>query len=388
VSSDSDSEKFLDAAKGLTPLLFESAEEADRSGHLSEVVVEALRAAGLLTLQVPRFLGGADVDIRTAFNVYRELGHGCGSSAWVAMILSGGSLITSLFPLQAREEIWSTDSRAAVCSQLPSTGTAHQVRGGMVVSGRWPTVSGVHQSQWAIVRVSTAEGHEEDADSRLALLPLSEASIEDTWHVTGLRATGSDTVVFEDQFVPDHRLSPLLTTASTGDGVDRPRESLHKSVIFTAINLTVVAPLLGMAEEALALVLKELGPAASGEARKKPSRGSLASVQFAVADAASLIDTARLHIDRALDDVEHHVDTQAVLDPTRRARVRMDAGTAAKSLREAVRLLLATAGSGGFLLANPVQRMWRDLEIGSTHVVIAPDPARTNYGQALLGLSQ
>ena len=42
----------------------------------------------------------------------------------------------------------------------------------------------------------------------LALMPMSELTIEDTWFVAGMKGTGSNTIVAKDVFVPEHRFLP------------------------------------------------------------------------------------------------------------------------------------------------------------------------------------
>jgi 3-hydroxy-9,10-secoandrosta-1,3,5(10)-triene-9,17-dione monooxygenase len=373
-------QRHLAKARDLVPLLREHAAEADRIGHLPDAVTKALRDAGFFALQAPRRFGGHEADFRTAFETYAELGRGCGSSSWLAMILSGGSFMASLLDERARKELWGDDSRTGVCSQLTSIGTARVTKGGLLVSGRWQPMSGAHQSEWAIVAVSATEG------VSLALLPMTGASIETTWQVTGLRATGSDTVVFDSAFVPDHRLISVDKMTNVGYGADHPDEPLYGATVITALTVTLVGPLLGMGEAALEYTLERLGAASPGATARNPGRADSSSVQSAVADAASLIDTARLRIYRALGDVEHGIGTRAQLDPLVRARVHMDVGTAAKSIREAVGLLLTAVGTGGFALSSPMQRIWRDLEIALRHATISPDLNRESYGRALLGL--
>jgi 3-hydroxy-9,10-secoandrosta-1,3,5(10)-triene-9,17-dione monooxygenase len=359
-------------------LLAEHAGEADRLGRLPEAVTRRLREAGFLSLCVPRRSGGPEARFRTAFEVYAALGRGCGSSAWVAMILSGGCFMAALYGERAREEVWGADPRVTVCSHLTIVGTARPAEGGVVISGRWAPMSGMHQSDWAIVAVSAGEGTE---DSDLALLPLSAGTIENTWQVAGMRATGGDTLVYEEVFVPDHRVISRGKMLSGGYSGAFPDEPLYGATVITALTLTVVAPLLGMAEAALASTLEKLGDTA-----KSPRRADSATVQLAVAEAASLIDTARLRLYRALDDVERGIETQTQLDPPTQARAGMDAGTAARSIREAVNLLLTAVGTAGFAQTNALQRIWRDVEVAVRHATIAPDLAREHYGRTLLGI--
>lgn len=67
------------------------------------------------------------------------------------------------------------------------------------------------------------------------------------------------------------------------------------------------------------------------------------------------------------------------------SRVRSDIATAATRCRQAVGLLLNVAGAGSFAQANPLQRIWRDLEIISRHGLVNVDIGREIYGRALLG---
>jgi 3-hydroxy-9,10-secoandrosta-1,3,5(10)-triene-9,17-dione monooxygenase len=46
---------------------------------------------------------------------------------------------------------------------------------------------------------------EDHPDMRLYLVPVSELKQEDTWYCAGLSATGSNTAVLDDVFVPEHR---------------------------------------------------------------------------------------------------------------------------------------------------------------------------------------
>ncbi len=353
----------------------EHAGEADRSGRLSETVAVALRDAGFLSLQVPRALKGPGADFRTAFEVYTELGRGCGSSGWLAMVLSGGSYMAALLGELARQEIWGVDPGAVVASRLPAAGTGRIVDGGLVVSGRWWPTSGVHHSEWAMVAVAT----DADADLALAVVPTAAGSTEQTWDVTGLRATGSDTVVFDEVFVPEHRVLSLTRMVVGGCAQDHPDEPLCAAAVVPALTVTLVAPLLGMGLAALEHAQEQL----SAPARRAEST----SVQHAVADAASLVDSARMFLLRALDDVEAGIARRAQPGKLVQARIQMDAAMAARNLREAVRHLVTALGSASFSTAGPVQRIWRDMEVALSHTNIAPDPNREAYGKALLGLT-
>jgi hypothetical protein len=51
-------------------------------------------------------------------------------------------------------------------------------------------------------------------------------------------------------------------------------------------------------------------------------------------------------------------------------------------------ILLTIAGAGSFAEANPLQRMWRDLNTASRHAVISPGIATEVYGRTMLGITE
>jgi 3-hydroxy-9,10-secoandrosta-1,3,5(10)-triene-9,17-dione monooxygenase len=382
-------------ARDLVPLLRANSLAAEKLGRLPTEIAETLREAGFFTLQQPRSLGGLEAGPRTTLDVYRELGRGSGSAAWVSMILSGSAYAASLFGERARDEVWGPDPLAAVCSRFIPGGTSRAVAGGVVVSARYQPLSGVHHAGWVLggVPMVTATGpaagpaglagSSTAADSLLVLVPISDVTIVNTWQVAGMQGTGSDTVVLEEVFVPNHRIISLATLFGGGYAANHPTERLAAASVRSFVAVTTIGPLLGMAETALEQTLAGLRDSGSAAAagRSEPR------IRLAVGRAASLIDTAILHAYRAADDVEEGIRSGEQLSPALHARIRMDIGTAAQRTREAVNLLLDAGGPRSFSLSNPVQQIWRNIETASRHTLLAPDRALDFYVDDLLGPS-
>ena len=55
-------------------------------------------------------------------------------------------------------------------------------------------------------------------------------------------------------------------------------------------------------------------------------------------------------------------------------------------LRRGVDTLINVAGAGSFASASPLQRYWRDLEVGSRHAFLATNVALETYGRGLFDL--
>ena len=73
---------LVQRAQELTGFLAQQAPEADELRRLPDAVVDALRAAELLSLGPPAALGGHGVDLDVMLEVGYVLGRGCTSTAW------------------------------------------------------------------------------------------------------------------------------------------------------------------------------------------------------------------------------------------------------------------------------------------------------------------
>jgi 3-hydroxy-9,10-secoandrosta-1,3,5(10)-triene-9,17-dione monooxygenase len=111
------------------------------------------------------------------------------------------------------------------------------------------------------------------------------------------------------------------------------------------------------------------------DVRKAPS------MQLELAEAATLIETALLHVRRWCDDIAD----AARAGEDKRAQMRMDLGYAMRRCREAVGLLLNVQGASAFAESNPMQRICRDLEMASRHGLLAGEIPQEIYGRALVG---
>ncbi|HEY3870073.1 MAG TPA: acyl-CoA dehydrogenase family protein [Actinocrinis sp.] len=389
---DSD-ETLLAEAERLTGLLQANAAETERRGRLPDENANALRAAGFFTLQAPRRYGGRAAGLREVFEVYTALARGCPSSSWVSMILSGSALVASHFDDRARAEVWGEDPRAAVCSSFIPGGAAQAERGGVRISGRWQPMSGVYESQWTIVTTAVRDEHGAALVPHVALVPMGEASIDRTWHVAGLQGTGSETVVLQEVFVPEHRLLSMPKLLESGYAAEHPDEPLCIAPVLSLLAITTVAPVLGMAEAVLRQVKDSLDERMAAVSVSDSGAGASASagsadfraVQLGYADAVSLLDLARLSAERAIRDVEHGIQAAEQLDLYTRARIRVDVATAARYARDAVDRALSLNGSRSFANDNPLQRFWRDMEIATRHVLMSQERSHDLYAQVLFG---
>ncbi|MBS2533453.1 acyl-CoA dehydrogenase family protein [Catenulispora sp. NF23] len=370
------------AAK-LLPRIADNAERTDRERRVVEENIEALAGAGLLSVLQPARYGGLQTDMRTCLEVSREIARACGSTAWSATLLNVCSWYVGLFPGQAQNDVWAEDPTTRVAGVLAPTGTAVQADGGFVVTGRWSPASGSAHARWAIVGVLRGSGA--DAEPGMVLIPMAELTVEDTWFVTGMRGTASNTLVAEGVFVPGHR---YLSSPEAVEGrypTPHTEEAVYRSAFVPVSALVLAGPQLGLAQAALDLVVAK-APRRTMTYTFYDSQAVAPTSQLAIAQAASLIDSAQLHAYRAAAEIDEAAANGGYPDYDARARMRMDTGVATVNAREAIRILVSVHGAGSFAEANPLQRIWRDSETGSRHAIINPEVSTDLYGKSLLGI--
>ena len=78
------------------------------------------------------------------------------------------------------------------------------------MTGRWSYASGAHFATWVALSGVVTDETGGVVEAVMGFAPASELIMEDTWHTTGMRGTGSNTWLGEDIFVPDHRLVSMI----------------------------------------------------------------------------------------------------------------------------------------------------------------------------------
>ncbi|MEU6672457.1 acyl-CoA dehydrogenase family protein [Streptomyces sp. NPDC046727] len=373
-------------AAALVELLRRNAARTDQDRCVAPENIAALDGAGLFSLTVPQRLGGHQARIRTLVQVGAELGRGCGSTAWTTSLINISGWLIGLYPQRTQREVYAQDPGTRACAVLPPHGTGRTTDAGTVVSGRWSFASGCLHARWALLGMTLTGEHGERRDQALALVPMNQLTIEDTWHVAGMRGTGSNTLTADDVVVPAHRILSVTQALQGTYPTEFKDEALYRAAFVPTLALSLAGPLLGLARGAMELVLASLATGRGISHTHYAQACEAPSTQMQLAEAASLIDTATLHLMRAADDVDNWAASGPCMPLVNRTRARMDIGTVARCSREALDLLLNVHGARSFAEDSPLQRMWRDLETGTRHAMINPAIATEMYGRALLGI--
>jgi len=367
------------------PILDRNADQAEVERRIPQENIDALGAAGAFRVMTPRRFGGYEMTIREKLEVSAAVAESCGSTAWVVALTNVCNWMAGTLGDQAQQDIWGENPDARVAGVLNPSDAVRKVDGGYEISGKWPWASGSLHADWALVGIVVPDESGQPVDQALAFLPQSDYTIEDTWFVAGMKGTGSNTIVAENVFVPEHRLVSTIRAIDNEYPTEHKDEALYRSSFIPVLTLILAGAQLGFGRAALKFV-KETAPRRGISYTKFERQTDSTAFQLQVAHAAMLIDTAHLHVFRAAADIDDAAAHGEKLSYERRARVRYDTAYAVNRIREAIDLLLSAHGASSFALISPLQRIWRDSNTAGRHAVIDPLVNQEIYGKALLGI--
>ncbi|MEX3581664.1 MAG: acyl-CoA dehydrogenase family protein [Burkholderia sp.] len=378
-------EQLIEKAADVADVLAEESRAADTERRLTDRAVAAMTEAGLMRLFTPRRLGGYEARPSTLFEVCYALGRGCCSASWVASVLNMGNYMIAHFPEKTQDEVWAgnRDTRTALII-APSRAQVERVDGGVVVTGEWGYASGSLHTEWigALITKGVDPG---DETINFVLMPTRELEIRDTWHITGMRGTGSNTVVANRLFIPRHRVTAYAPIVTGKSRLLSEPHRLYSGAFSGLLSLGLLGPQLGAIEAALQLVRDQAHERRVASSTFK-SQAVSPSFQTAIAEASLTIDGARLHARRIVETVEHHALAGTLPDEIMRSRFRMESTRVTQMCREAIDRLMTAYGSAAFMESNPLQLIWRDLNVASRHAGFGMGIPQLVYGRALVGL--
>lgn len=374
-------------ARGLHPLIRAHAQTAEDDRRVCDTVLQAINDAGLFRIAVPKRYGGYGANFRTCIDAVAEIGRADGGTGWTAGLINVCTWFATLFSDKAQDEVFGTAPDARACAVFTMPKRCERVSGGFRVSGEWAYASGSYFVHWCVLGVKVGERADGTPIPALALIPFSDLALKDTWQVTAMRATGSNTLVAEDIFVPDYRILTFDNLATENYASTRKDEPNDRASFVPVAEIMLDGPIVGLARAAIDLTQEKAGSKFVAYTVFKEARQSAAH-QIKLAEAACDADLAHLLVARACADIDKAALYKERLANVTRARIRMDTGHAAKLARDAINRLLSVNGASSFALANPLQRIWRDCEMGSRHALVLPEVASLIYGRVLFGVNE
>jgi alkylation response protein AidB-like acyl-CoA dehydrogenase len=362
--ADAEPADWLGRARRLAESFAAAAGELDASGEYPAANFAGLHAEGLVNLVSTPAHGGAGASLALAHRIIAEIARGEPSTALILSMhyVSLLSIRTGRrWPAEvARAVLASGQQGPALINALqvepeagsPSYGTlprtlARKTPEGWRVSGRKRYATGGALLHWYLVLAVTDE-----AEPRLGSFVIGHRSpgthIEPTWNTTGMRATNSHDVVFEDVLVPEGWVLDLAPT-SLGRRIDAQQWAWFMVLIGSVYH--------GIARAARDEVLAFAASFTPGSLGAPLA--SLPLIQDQLGEIEVLLEAG----DRLLDSVARDADAGR------------DSGNAPAQIRHvvlenAIRVVdiaLRIAGNTGISRDHPLERHHRNVLCGRTH---------------------
>ncbi|HEY1298893.1 MAG TPA: acyl-CoA dehydrogenase family protein [Stellaceae bacterium] len=313
-----------------------------------------LKERGVLAAFIPAELGGGGASYAEICEMLRRLGRHCSSTA---LALSMHTHLAAALVWRWRRDPQAVEAflkrvageqlvliSTAASDWLNGSGRAERVDGGWRVTGRKIFGSGVPAGDFLI---TGAVYDDPEAGATVLHFPLSLQAdgvrVLDTWHVMGMRATGSHDVAIEGAFVPESAVS-----------LRRPQGKWH-----LALHLGVMMALpiiygvyLGIAEAARDLALR----------RARERARNSADLCYLVGEMENTLSAARLaHADMVT------IAASAEPGPETTNRIAINRTLVGRAVLGAVEKAIEVAGGTALYRDVGLERLFRDVQAARYH---------------------
>ncbi len=327
----------------------------DQLGSFVEENYNDLKAHGFFIALVPESLGGLGISHREFCDHIRIIGQYCGSTA---LSLSMHSHLVSANVWKFKKGKGGADVLKKVVEKelvlistgardwLESNGEMIKVENGYLVSGKKFFAS---QSAYGHVAVTSAPYHDPKAGWQVLHfgIPLSNKGVTvlSDWDTMGMRGTGSNTIQFDQVFVPEEAIA-----------LRRPQGEFHP---FWNVVLTVAMPLIMSAYLGIAQKAYEI---AVSEAKKNPKPKPHLPYQLGeLYNEMTLSET----LWKDMVHIANNLDFQPVDENSNRILARKT--VLSKSVNKVVNQAIGIVGGGSFYKRSPLERLARDIQASEFH---------------------
>jgi 3-hydroxy-9,10-secoandrosta-1,3,5(10)-triene-9,17-dione monooxygenase len=379
---DPTTDQIVQRAAALRPLLRAQQDDAEARGHYGPEVHQALVDADLYRVLTPRRYGGLELDLSTYARVVIEISRGDPSTGWCYSLGHNHNLTTaSHWGVAAQDEVFAQPGGYFRSSHsVAGASTAVRVDGGYRITGRSPYQSGVPYSTHSTVNaiVEGAVGPDGGPEMIAAIIPHEEVTVLDDWggdRVLGLRGSGSNTVVVENVFVPEHRTCRFdwMNHDYTGPsvGTELHANPMYLGPVAGFFHMALASPMIGAARAALDeyehIISTRTTPFPPFTPRSEdPLHQADLGMAMTMTDAAEAIvlQAGEMYVEHCAAAVERGIPFTTETD----ARLYGMCQRAAEMASDAVGILFRSAGSSAAMAGHPMQRYYRDMAMARGHI--------------------
>jgi alkylation response protein AidB-like acyl-CoA dehydrogenase len=372
-------EVFLAHAQAIADQARARSTEIEGARRLPEDLARAMARGGLMRLYVPQAYGGAALSPSEANQVFTTLAQGDASTAWCAMIAATTAITAAYLPSDHARTVFGS-LEGITGGVFAPLGKAEVDGANVIVTGRWAWASGSVNCDWLMGGCVVMEGGAPrlkvngQPETRMFIAPRAAVELIDTWHVSGLRGTGSGDMAMHGVVIPFERSVSL-----TDDAPHFANESAaFRMPVFSLLATGIAAVARGNALGALA----EFQALAGAKKPQGSSRtlGARAAVQDDWARAYATFCAAEAFFDTSLGRLEA---LHSPADLNAKAHLRLACAHLTQTAADLCRTLYDLGGGESVYERSPLQRRFRDAHVATQHIMVARGMFETT-GRALL----
>lgn len=375
-----DGTSTLDRVRALLPEIAERVTEIEKARAVPRDIVEKLRSAGVFRRYVPRSHGGDELWPDEGLTVIEEIASADASAAWVSAVGSEGASFYAYLPPATYDKIYASGPDVIHTGVINATGRAVRDGDGYRFSGRWSFASGSATADYICINGVLEDGGAAPTaggppPTRFGVVPADQVEIVDTWHVSGLKGTGSNDIVLNDLFVPED------WTGSFAELPSVPRHPLDQRPLLARFGMEFAAVAVGIAQGALNDIVKIARDKIPATAQGRLSTDPV--LQYMIGSLATDLHMARtlLHdvarADQASADAGIPDNASTLM---RRARLARAASVSSDVVDGCYNL----SGTTGMFESCPLQRRLRDVRAVTQHFLLSSRVAFGPAGAAVL----
>jgi 3-hydroxy-9,10-secoandrosta-1,3,5(10)-triene-9,17-dione monooxygenase len=373
-------------AEALLPKLGERAARCEELRRLPDETLREFHETKLFRIHQPKRVGGEELEFAAVVTFGALLARACASTAWNWVNFAAHHMMLGMFPPQAQDEIWGASRDALIASSFVfPAGRARKVKGGYVLSGRWPFSSGVDPSEWNMLAGLARLDDHLPPEQRIFLLKRSQYEVIDTWFAGGLRGTGSKDVEATEQFVPEHMTLAVADTKggpTPGSAVNPG--PLYQLPVFALFPYMLSGVALGIAEG----LIEEFLTRTNQTGRMTGARiAEIQSTHIRLGEATAYARASRLVQLSNCQEAEGLIASGRVPEGRVKARYRLEGAYAVDWAVRAVDIMFGLYGASGLYESGHAPRAFRDAHAVKQHFSFNTDIAGTTYGRVALGLA-
>jgi len=371
--------ELIGRVRELSPRIAELARKTEEANQPLDEIIDALIDAEVMETLVPRRWGGHELGLDTHIAIVEEISAACMSTGWVTAFYMGHNAMVLRHSEKAQSEIFDGKPYGLIPVTTAPSLRAKRVAGGWEASGRAPWGSCVMRCDWVALGAMTDEG-----TFRQLLIPREDVTVDKVWDMSGMAGTGSNDIIVDGAFVPDHRTEDAQQFAmGQTEGAKLIGSPLSQMPLLPLIYLETMGVFSGGLRGATNAFQQGCEKRVRSHTQSATNEKPQVHIHLGEASANALI------AERLVQDLL--TQTEALIASEKwevadRVRLKAHAGYIVDLARRAVNDIMNQSGSSAFNRDMPVQRFFRDINMLATHAFWEWDMVCEQYGRTQLGL--